>query len=95
VTATFLLDTNVLSELMQEKPHPSLVRNANIYQDELTTTSTVWHELVFGTVRLPPQKGGFGWNAIFGTSSFHWYRSCLTVNASPSGTQEKERVSEV
>jgi tRNA(fMet)-specific endonuclease VapC len=50
---SYLLDTNVLSELA--RPHPDdrvLARLAEV-ADDAAIASVVWHELRFGVVRLP------------------------------------------
>ncbi len=56
MTAGFLLDTNVLSELNRATPDPSLIARLTEHENELATASVVWHELVFGASRLPPSR---------------------------------------
>ncbi len=52
----YLLDTNVLSEPMREKPQASVLERLRLHQDEVATAATVWHELVWGMRRLPPSR---------------------------------------
>ena len=49
----YLLDTNVLSEPVQPRPNPQVVRRIARHQREVATASIVWHELLHGTARLP------------------------------------------
>lgn len=50
----YLLDTNVLSEPLLQRPDGRIVRNLEEHRRELATASTVWHEMLFGCYRLPP-----------------------------------------
>lgn len=49
----YLLDTNVLSEPLLRRPDVGVVRNLEEHRGEMTTASTVWHEMLFGCNRLP------------------------------------------
>lgn len=50
----YLLDTNVLSEPLLQRPNVDVVRNLEEHRGTLATASTVWHEMLFGCYRLPP-----------------------------------------
>ena len=52
----FLLDTNVLSELLRPAPNPVVLENFQLYQAEISIASIAWHELLFGCYRLAPSK---------------------------------------
>jgi tRNA(fMet)-specific endonuclease VapC len=54
VRATYLLDTNVISEPLRPKPNPHLLQRLQEHKDEIAIASVVWHELWFGCYRLPP-----------------------------------------
>jgi len=49
----YLLDTNILSEPIRQRPHPQVLRRFDSSRDELATATVVWHELLFGCYRLP------------------------------------------
>jgi tRNA(fMet)-specific endonuclease VapC len=50
----FVLDTNVLSEPLKPNPRPAILRRLERFREGLATSAPVWHELVFGCMRLPP-----------------------------------------
>lgn len=52
MSSGFLLDTNVLSELAKAEPHQKVVAAIERFEDQLCTASIVWHELVFGYMRM-------------------------------------------
>ena len=52
----YLLDTNVVSEPLRPKPNSAVMRSLRAYQDEIATATVVWHELLFGLLRLPESK---------------------------------------
>jgi tRNA(fMet)-specific endonuclease VapC len=54
--SAFLLDTNVLSELMKPRPDRRVVRAFERHEADAATASPVWHELVFGCRRLSPSR---------------------------------------
>jgi tRNA(fMet)-specific endonuclease VapC len=56
VTPRFLLDTNIVSEPLRPRPRASVVENLRRYEQEIVTSSIVWHELRFGVARLPPSE---------------------------------------
>ncbi|ERT07571.1 PIN domain protein [Lyngbya aestuarii BL J] len=48
----FLLDTNILSEPTRQHPHPIVMAKLQQYEGEIATSTTAWHELLFGCERL-------------------------------------------
>ncbi|NET26015.1 type II toxin-antitoxin system VapC family toxin [Okeania sp. SIO1I7] len=52
----FLLDTNVLSEPTRQHPHPNVMAKLQQHEGEIATSTTVWHELLFGCSRLPNSR---------------------------------------
>lgn len=54
MTPRFLLDTNIVSELLRPAPDPAILANLRVHQSEVAIASVVWHELWFGCLRLPP-----------------------------------------
>lgn len=56
MTLRYLLDTNVVSEPVRPKPNPAVMRSLQAHQEEIATATVVWHELLFGLLRLPESK---------------------------------------
>jgi tRNA(fMet)-specific endonuclease VapC len=56
VTLRYLLDTNALSEPLRPQPNPHFLNHLEENQETIATTSIVWHELLYGAVRLPESK---------------------------------------
>jgi tRNA(fMet)-specific endonuclease VapC len=52
----YLLDTNVVSELMRPVPNSIIVERVNLHQSEIAIASVVIHELLYGCLRLPESK---------------------------------------
>ena len=50
----YLLDTNVLYEPLRPVPDDKILRRLRNHRDEVATASVVWHEMLFGSYRLPP-----------------------------------------
>ena len=50
----YLLDTDVLSEPLLQRPDGRIMRNLEEHRGTLATAPTVWHEMLFGCYRLPP-----------------------------------------
>jgi tRNA(fMet)-specific endonuclease VapC len=48
----YLLDTNVLSEAVKTDPNRNVMAMLEKHQDEIATAAPVWHELIFGYLRL-------------------------------------------
>lgn len=49
----YLLDTNVLSEVMRPAPAPSVLNRILAAGDTAVTCAPVWHELEYGRARVP------------------------------------------
>lgn len=49
----FLLDTNIVSEVMSRTPHPGVFAQAKRHTGECAMSATTWHELRYGISRLP------------------------------------------
>lgn len=52
----YLLDTNVLSEAVKAEPDRKVMAMLERHQDEIVTAAPVWHELLFGCLRLPVSR---------------------------------------
>ncbi|MBP9114329.1 MAG: type II toxin-antitoxin system VapC family toxin [Polyangiaceae bacterium] len=52
----YLLDTNVLSEVVRKTPSRSVVAKLHTNQMRCCTSATVWQELLYGVARLPQGK---------------------------------------
>ncbi|MBX3002174.1 MAG: type II toxin-antitoxin system VapC family toxin [Caldilineaceae bacterium] len=52
----YLLDTNVLSEPLRQRPNALIIQRFQEYQNRLATATVVWHELLYGISRLPASK---------------------------------------
>jgi tRNA(fMet)-specific endonuclease VapC len=53
MAVNYLLDTNVLSEAVKTDPDRNVMAMLKRHQDEIATAAPVWHELIFGCLRLP------------------------------------------
>jgi tRNA(fMet)-specific endonuclease VapC len=49
----YLLDTNLISELIRPQPDQGVVERCRRYEKDLATAAPVWHELQFGCYRMP------------------------------------------
>jgi tRNA(fMet)-specific endonuclease VapC len=49
----YLLDTNIVSEPLRPRPSRGVLRRLGSHGGEAAIASIVWHELVFGSARLP------------------------------------------
>lgn len=49
----YLLDTNILSEPTRTHPNPQVMQRLQQSRHSISTSSIVWHELLFGCQRLP------------------------------------------
>jgi tRNA(fMet)-specific endonuclease VapC len=49
----YLLDTNVVSELVKPNPDQGVMERCEECQGELAIAAPVWHELQFGCYRMP------------------------------------------
>ena len=52
----YLLDTNVISEVNKKIPNQLVIEKISLYQREVATASTVIHELLYGSLRLPSES---------------------------------------
>lgn len=52
----YLLDTNILSEIIKPVPARSVMQMIERHQGEIATAALVWHELNFGCFRLPASR---------------------------------------
>ena len=52
----FLLDTNAVSEPLRPAPNQTLLTRIRAHQGRLATCAIVWHELLFGSFRLPASR---------------------------------------
>ncbi len=53
MTARYLLDTNVLSEPLRPRPNRRVMDRLRRFEERIATASVVWHELLYGSFRLP------------------------------------------
>ena len=53
---SYLLDTNIISELIQPEPNWNILKQFELLQNELSISSVVWHELRFGWLKMPDSK---------------------------------------
>lgn len=54
--ARFLVDTNTISEPTRKRPYAPVLENLRKYQKEITISTTVLHELIFGCESLPESR---------------------------------------
>jgi tRNA(fMet)-specific endonuclease VapC len=54
MSVKFLLDTNVLSELLRPAPDPNVLQNFQAHRSEISIAAIVWHELLYGCFCLVP-----------------------------------------
>lgn len=52
----FLLDTNVISEMIKIHPNQGVMKRLKHHEKKLCTAAPVWHELHFGYQKLPDSK---------------------------------------
>ena len=56
MTTGYLVDTNIISELLRPVPDSKIVSSFRAAEDQISTACVVWHELIFGARRLPASK---------------------------------------
>jgi tRNA(fMet)-specific endonuclease VapC len=56
VNLRFLLDTNMVSEVIRPNANPGVARKVHQYEGRIAIASVVWHELLFGWERLPSSR---------------------------------------
>ena len=49
----YLLDTNIVSEMIKPNPDAAVLKKFELYQRDLGIGSPVWHELQYGCYRMP------------------------------------------
>ncbi|AHJ27492.1 type II toxin-antitoxin system VapC family toxin [Nodularia spumigena CS-584] len=52
----FLLDTNVFSEPLRPIPNSNVMEMLRQHENEIATATVVYHEILFGSYRLPDSK---------------------------------------
>lgn len=56
MTLRFLVDTNILSEPLRQRPRRAILRRLEEHAAAIAVPAPAWHELLFGCRRLPPSK---------------------------------------
>jgi len=56
VSLKYLLDTNVVSEPLRPRPSRTVLRRLTSHDREAAIAAVVWHELRFGSARLPASR---------------------------------------
>ncbi|CUS03911.2 putative nucleic acid-binding protein [Candidatus Promineifilum breve] len=56
VNATFLLDTNAISEPLRPSPNQQFLNRIQENEGRIAIAAVVWHELLYGCWRLPASK---------------------------------------
>jgi tRNA(fMet)-specific endonuclease VapC len=51
-----LLDTNVLSDPVRDRPDPGIAAGFSQHSSEIAASSVSWHEMWYGCDRLPPGR---------------------------------------
>ena len=54
MSLVYLIDTNVVSEPLRPTPNQQLLERLHRHEAEIAIAAVVWHELLYGTHRLPP-----------------------------------------
>lgn len=52
----YLLDTNILSEVIRPQPNPHVMQRFSDAQSQMCISAVTWHELWFGVERMPEGK---------------------------------------
>ena len=69
----YLLDTNIVSEMMKSKPNVEILSKITKYENLSSISSTTWNELLFGVNDMPSGKRHdmyFEWLINFVQSTF-------------------------
>ncbi len=53
MSVRYLLDTNVISEPLRPQPSSQVLAHLQQHQSVIAIAAIVWHELVYGSARLP------------------------------------------
>ena len=56
MSVRYLLDTNVLSEPVRPEPNTGVMERIEAHRARVATAAPVWHELLFGCLRLPRSR---------------------------------------
>lgn len=56
MTLRYLLDTGIVSSPASKIPNPEIVKRLGTHAQECAIAAPVWHELTFGSSRLPAGK---------------------------------------
>ena len=56
MTLKYLLDTNVISEMLRSEPNEGVIAKMQSNHSVAGIASVVWHELLYGCYRLPKSK---------------------------------------
>jgi len=56
LTLKFLLDTNIVSEMVKESPSSLVLERIRLNEKNCAISSVTWHELKFGMCRLPESR---------------------------------------
>ncbi len=56
MTLRYLLDTGIVSSPISKRPHPEILKRIEEHGPECAIAAPVWHELVYGSRRLPEGK---------------------------------------
>lgn len=79
---SYILDTNVLSELAKLEPNQKVLQKFQSHQHEIALPSIVWHELRFGWLKMPEGKRkhaiGILINEVIGTLAILPYDAIAT-----------------
>lgn len=52
----YLLDTNIISELMRQSPNSKVINKTIEYENLCAISATTWNELLFGVNKMPSGK---------------------------------------
>ena len=52
----YLVDTNIVSEILRPHPNPQVQHFWGAYQGHMGISATTWHELIFGLHRMPESR---------------------------------------
>ena len=56
MSLAYLLDTNVVSEALKSRPNEGVLRRMEAEDGRMAIPSVVWHELLYGMMRLPESR---------------------------------------
>jgi tRNA(fMet)-specific endonuclease VapC len=91
----YLLDTNIISDLMRPVPNPRIIENFNLYRAEISTASVVIHELLYGCLRLPESKKRQTFLNYINGSVLNWSTFDYESRAAQYHAQERARLSKI